>query len=61
MEHQLTDILTFSQPPVDHLQMFFGGEDFASAVEIDGNRSAMNSDDFIKISAISYVAKLQAM
>jgi len=61
MDHLLTDILTFSQPPIDNLQMFFGGEDFASTVETDGNRSAMNSDDFIKIGAISYVAILQAM
>ena len=61
MDRLLTDIFTFSQPPVDHLQLFFGDEDFASAVEIDGNRSAMNSDDFIKIGAVSYVATLQAM
>ena len=38
----------------------FGGEDFASAVEIDGNRSAMNSDDFIKIDAFPF-AILQTM
>ena len=39
----------------------FWGEDFASAVEIDGNGSAMNSDDFIKIGAVPYVAILQTM
>ena len=39
----------------------FGGEDFASAVEIDGHRSAVNSDDFIKTGAVSYVAILQTM
>ena len=61
MDHLLTDIHTFSQPPVDHLQMIFGGEDFASEVEIDGSRSAMNSDDFIAIGAVSYVAILQTM
>ena len=63
MEHRLTDIPTFSQSPLHHLQVFFGGEDFASAVEIlvDGNRSAMNSDDFMKIDAVSYVVTLQAM
>ena len=37
----------------------FLGEDFASAVEIKGNRSAMNSADFTAIGAVSYVAILQ--
>ena len=33
----------------------FGGEDFASAVEIDGNRSAMNSGDFLCCDITDYV------
>ena len=36
----------------------FLGEDFASAVEIKGNRSAMNSADFTANDAVSYVATL---
>ena len=39
----------------------FGGEDFVSAVEIDGHRSAVNSDDFIKIGTVPYVAILRTM
>jgi len=39
----------------------FLGEDFASAVEIKDNRSAMNSADFTAIGAVSYVAILQDM
>jgi hypothetical protein len=38
----------------------FGCEGFASAVEIDGNRSAMNSADLIEIGAVSSVSILQA-
>jgi hypothetical protein len=39
----------------------FGGENLASAVEIDGKLSAMNSADLIKIGVVSVVVVLQDM
>jgi len=62
-EHRLTDILTYTKPPIyrPSKKVYFFGENFASAVEIKGNRLAMNSADFIPIGAVSYVATLHAM
>jgi hypothetical protein len=41
--------------------MFYCGEDFASAVEIEGKISEMNSEHLIKIGAVSLLAILQDM
>ena len=63
MEYRLTHILTYPKQPIyrPSTHVFFFCEDFASAVEIKGNRWAMNSADLIAIGAVSYVATLQAM